>query len=177
MRWTLDEERRARECEHKRERRASETAEQREARLSKGRRYTAANKEALAARKREYYKANREAIAARKREYCKTNREAIAAGRRAYRKANKEAVAAYDRAYQATPIGKYSKHKTSAKERGVPFLLTFDEWWGVWKYYWHMRDGTGNLHMCRTNDEGGYELGNVRIDTKGNNTRERHGTL
>lgn len=115
--------------------------------------------------------------AERQREYRKANKEAVAAGKRAYRKANKEAIAESLREYFTTPKGKYSKHKTSARRRGIPFLLTFDEWWGVWEPHWHLLDGKGNLHMCRAADVGGYELGNVRIDTKGNNTRERWGTL
>ena len=97
---------------------------------------------------------------------------------RKYKAANRWKTYEQQRGYMAkyndTPKGKYVNHKYRARGRGIPFLLTFEEWWGLWKYYWHMKDGTGNLHMCRTGDEGGYELGNVRIDTRANNIRERY---
>ena len=99
---------------------------------------------------------------------------------RKYKSSNSGKVAENQRKYMAayneTPKGKYYNHKYRAKCRSIPFLLTFEEWWGLWKDYWHMKDGTGNLHMCRTGDEGAYEIGNVRIDTRENNLRERYVT-
>lgn len=70
-----------------------------------------------------------------------------------------------------TPRGRYHIHKTNAEYRGIPFLLTFEEWWSIWEPYW-AEDNYGKLCMCRTNDEGAYEIGNVRIDTWQNNYRE-----
>lgn len=68
----------------------------------------------------------------------------------------------------------YSCHKSNAKQRGIEFKLSFDEWWGIWKPHYHNRGkNVGQFCMCRTMDKGAYEIGNVRIDTvKGNaNTR------
>jgi len=69
----------------------------------------------------------------------------------------------------------YTVHRLNAKHRGIPFLLTFDEWWSIWEAsgHWHER-GPRGLHyvMARPNDIGGYEVGNVYIITRAENTRE-----
>jgi len=75
--------------------------------------------------------------------------------------------------WKKTPEGRYSKQKEHAKTRGIGFNLTFDEWWELWQPHYAER-GQGGLMMCRTNDEGAYELGNVRIDTHRNNIKERN---
>lgn len=64
-------------------------------------------------------------------------------------------------------------HKHRAKQSGVPFNLSFREWLGVWGGKLSER-GLGKLVMCRTDDKGAYEVGNVRIDTQTNNNREAH---
>jgi len=63
---------------------------------------------------------------------------------------------------------KYTTQRRGARARGVTFLLTFDEWLSVWEPY---PDRSG-LVMCRTGDKGPYQIGNVRIDTRANNTKE-----
>jgi len=73
--------------------------------------------------------------------------------------------------YNKSPEGRYSAHKTRAKERGIKFNLTFDEWWSLWKPYYGS-SGKGRLVMCRLGDTGPYEIGNVRIDTASNNALE-----
>lgn len=70
------------------------------------------------------------------------------------------------RKWRATPAGKYSEHKRFARQRGVEFKLTFDEWWAIWKESGHFAK-RGNRHgcyvMCRRGDEGAYAVGNVFI--------------
>lgn len=72
---------------------------------------------------------------------------------------------------RSTIFGKYKAHREQASQRGIEFKLTFDEWWGLWKPHWQPVLA-GKLCMCRTNDQGAYEIGNVRIDTWQNNIRE-----
>lgn len=72
---------------------------------------------------------------------------------------------------RATPLGKYEDHKHRAKQCGIVFNLTFEQWWGLWEPHYKDR-GVGKLVMCRFNDQGGYEIGNVRIDTQANNNKE-----
>jgi hypothetical protein len=87
--------------------------------------------------------------------------------------ANKERVQEYGQSYVRSARGKYANHKGHATTRGIEFKLTFDEWWELWEPHYAER-GTGRMVMCRTNDEGPYEMGNVRIDTQSNNAMENH---
>lgn len=71
----------------------------------------------------------------------------------------------------------YGKHKQHAKKRGVPFLLTFEEWWSIWDTSgkWLLRGHCrGQYVMARYGDRGGYEVGNVRICTCSENLAERN---
>lgn len=71
-----------------------------------------------------------------------------------------------------TPNFKYHVHKNGAKRRGVGFLLSFEEWWGIWEPFWGMRGkGKDCLVMCRYMDEGPYSKDNVYIDTYSNNCK------
>jgi DNA-binding NtrC family response regulator len=63
----------------------------------------------------------------------------------------------------------FLSQRASAERRGIPFRLTYSEWSALWEPYAHLP----GMAMCRTNDQGAYELGNVRIDTQDNNARER----
>ncbi len=66
----------------------------------------------------------------------------------------------------------YNAHRSGAAFRGIPFTLTLDDWWELWKPRWHARTML-DLQMCRTADLGGYCKGNVRIDTRAANVLER----
>jgi hypothetical protein len=69
---------------------------------------------------------------------------------------------------------RYSQHKRSAKQRGIEFRLTFEEWWKLWEPHWENRgSGHEQLVMCRFGDKGGYEVGNVRIATVRENAKTR----
>lgn len=69
---------------------------------------------------------------------------------------------------------KYQAHKARAKQRGIEFLLTFDEWWVLWEpHYDNMGIRKGQMCMCRTLDRGPYAVGNVRIDYAQSNGHER----
>ena len=65
----------------------------------------------------------------------------------------------------------FLRHRRSADKRCIPFRLTYEEWWSVWAPHWNSRASL-DLDMCRTNDQGAYELGNVRIDTHAANMNE-----
>jgi len=71
------------------------------------------------------------------------------------------------------PIAAYKAHKASAKQRGIPFRLSFADWWRLWIGRWDERCAGAKLCMCRTDDRGAYEPGNVRIDTRAGNNADR----
>lgn len=72
------------------------------------------------------------------------------------------------------PVKAYRAHATGAGQRGIAFRLTFAQWWKLWGPHYEQR-GTkvGQMCMCRTGDQGAYEVGNVRIDTVAANAAER----
>jgi hypothetical protein len=68
---------------------------------------------------------------------------------------------------------KYSRQKSHAKTRGIPFELTYAQWLEIWGDK-IVRRGPhkDELVMCRTRDEGGYTVGNVRLDSPKANLQE-----
>jgi len=78
----------------------------------------------------------------------------------------------YRKSWLKTPKGLHYAQKCRAKQRGIGFFLTFDEWLEVWGYCLPYRGrNAGNLCMCRYGDKGNYEVGNVYIDTMENNVK------
>lgn len=72
-----------------------------------------------------------------------------------------------------SPKACYATHKYNAGKRGLSFTLTFEQWWAIWEPHWDKRGvGAHQMCMCRYRDEGGYDLGNVRIATKKENAQE-----
>lgn len=99
------------------------------------------------------------------------NKETNAACKARWAKAHAKDIGRilYNKAWKQSPRGKFSTHKTHATERGIAFLLTFDEWWELWYRHWEDKDG---LVMARYGDTGPYAVGNVRIDTVSANISE-----
>lgn len=68
---------------------------------------------------------------------------------------------------------KYLAHKSSAKQRGIEFDLTYDDWLTIWGQKLTDRGRlAGQYGMLRTRDEGGYSVGKVRIGTPKENAQE-----
>ncbi len=70
---------------------------------------------------------------------------------------------------------KYACHKSKAKQRGIEFNLTYEEWWHIWQKSgkWEQRGpNKGQYVMSRYNDIGPYEIGNVFIQPSVENRRE-----
>jgi hypothetical protein len=65
---------------------------------------------------------------------------------------------------------KFSCQKSRAKQRGIPFELTFEQWWQIWQESGHWSES--KYVMCRHGDRGPYAVGNVRIATASENSRE-----
>jgi hypothetical protein len=63
-----------------------------------------------------------------------------------------------------TPREQYRMHRVSATTRGIPFNLTFNEWFHWWQTSGHYHErgkGRGQYVMGRKGDQGAYELGNI----------------
>src|SRR6266849_3582790 len=61
---------------------------------------------------------------------------------------------------------KYDHHKYRAERRGIPFVLTFKQWWKIWQDSGHLHERgrrQGQYVMARFFGRGSYKTGNVRI--------------
>lgn len=76
------------------------------------------------------------------------------------------------------PAGAYRLQRKNAKQRGVPFRFTFEQWWAEWEPYWHLRGHRLDQYcMARIGDRGAYEVGNVKIITNRENRQEQAPTM
>lgn len=74
---------------------------------------------------------------------------------------------AYLKSISGTPYGAYLQQKSNAQSRKKEFKLSFDEWLDIWESSGKLAlrgRGKGKYCMCRVNDTGAYEVGNVFID-------------
>ena len=74
------------------------------------------------------------------------------------------------KAYHDGPHHKFQKQRWHAQQRGVEWLLTFEQWWAFWKEFWHLRGRRRDcLCMCRYGDTGPYSVDNVFLWSHGGN--------
>ena len=88
---------------------------------------------------------------------------------------NKKRKAATDRHWQESNPKRcaYAFQKNQAKQRGIEFLLTFEEWRDWWGNDFANRGcAKGKLVMARRGDEGPYKLGNIKKITCSENSVE-----
>ena len=68
----------------------------------------------------------------------------------------------------------YSQQKSGARKRGIEFKLTFEQWRDIWGDKLDERGPRSwQFGMCRINDEGAYEVGNVYLGTPARNGASR----
>lgn len=70
----------------------------------------------------------------------------------------------WGREFSQIPLGKYKAQRQQAKERGVEWKFTFEDWCELWQDsgHWAERGPTGFV-MCRYGDIGPYSIDNVYI--------------
>src|SRR5205823_14636294 len=72
-------------------------------------------------------------------------------------------------------LGCFRRQRAAAKQRGVPFHFTFEEWSRTWKDSGRLpQRGTmrANYQMARRGDVGGYASSNVEIVSIEENLRQ-----
>jgi len=136
--------------------------------------YRLAHKTEAAAYQKKYALKNKEKIEAYQKEYRKTHKGEFKDYAHSYYLANKDKALSKQKEYRKIPYNAYRSHKAQAKGRGIPFDITFEDWFTLWEPHWEGRgaNSADGLVMCRTGDKGGYTLDNVRIDTLSNNSIE-----
>lgn len=77
-------------------------------------------------------------------------------------------------AFGVRPTMGYASQRSAAYHRGIEWNMTLAEWWAVWQASgkWELRGRGQGYAMCRKNDRGAYEVGNVYIAGLGDNGRE-----
>lgn len=76
---------------------------------------------------------------------------------------------------RTTLLCKYKAQRVNAERRGLRFLLSYEEWLGIWEKSGKLEQrgrGSHKYCMCRYNDIGPYEVGNVFIGTGHENVRD-----
>jgi hypothetical protein len=77
----------------------------------------------------------------------------------------------------STPLGKFEQQRRQAKQRGIEWLLSFDEWFKVWQDsgMWLLRGKrAGQYVMARKGDVGPYSTANVYICLASENHSHAH---
>lgn len=79
---------------------------------------------------------------------------------------------------------KFQSAKFGAKKRGIPFLLTFEQWYNWWLSQGIdknqpvigglKRSQLNELCMCRFGDQGPYTLNNIYCSTRSQNSKDAH---
>jgi len=114
------------------------------------------------AQQKAWHEANREEKKASSKAYREANPEKIKARRKAYHEANPEKIKAQKKAYRLTPAGKFSEYKNNANRRGIPFLMEFQQFEGLWEkpcYYCGAEIKT--IGLDRVDNYGPYHIDNV----------------
>lgn len=72
------------------------------------------------------------------------------------------------------PWERFVDNVETAERRGIAWMLSFQEWWTLWKPHYHERGPKrGEKVLCRYLDQGDYRIGNVRVDLGVNNLVEK----
>lgn len=64
------------------------------------------------------------------------------------------------------PFRQFQQQRRNSRDRGIPWQLTFGEWWEIWQKSgkWPERGrGASGYVMARHGDKGAYAVGNVKI--------------
>lgn len=81
----------------------------------------------------------------------------------------------FDEDYTKTPIRAFIEQRRNARSRGIEWSLTINEWFSIWEASgkWDQRGREGDSYvMARHGDYGGYKIGNVKIITMRENSKE-----
>lgn len=70
---------------------------------------------------------------------------------------------------------RFARQAINARRRGIPFELTFEQWWSLWQQSGHYADRSrGGYIMGRIGDTGPYAVNNVYICTAAQNAHDQY---
>ena len=116
------------------------------------------NKESIQEQQRQYREQNKESISEKQKQYYEQNKERIQEQNKQYREQNKESLQEYRR----TPPGKFSEYKSGAKQRGIEFHLTEEQFESFWqKPCEYCGAEIETIGLDRLDSDGHYTIDNV----------------
>ena len=105
--------------------------------------------------------------------YYQRNKERIKANNKAWRAKNMDKMRPGLLRYSRTPKGQFVSQRERAKQRGVEWRLSFEEWLAWWGDDISKRGKEPHeLCMSRKGDTGAYALGNIEKKTNKDNLQE-----
>ena len=120
--------------------------------------YYEQNKESIREQRKQYREQNKESIRERNKQYYEQNKERIQEQNKQYREQNKESLQEYRR----TPPGKFSEYKSGAKQRGIEFHLTEEQFESFWqKPCEYCGAEIETIGLDRLDSDGHYTIDNV----------------
>ena len=114
-----------------------------------------------ATRKR-YYAQNREKIITAQKEYKIKNKDILAKKRKEWYSENRDEILSKRRLWNLTPEGRYKQYKYKAKERGLSFELSFEQFCGLWqKPCTYCGASIDTIGIDRVDNSIGYNIKNI----------------
>ena len=130
----------------------------RERLLEYGKQHYEQNKERRLEQSKQYYEQNKERI----KQYYEQNKERISEQRKQYREQNKERILEQSKQYYRTSKGKFSEYKSGAKQRGIEFHLTMEQFESFWqKPCEYCGAEIETIGLDRLDSDGHYTMNNV----------------
>lgn len=97
-----------------------------------------------------------------RRRYRVENREEYRANKRKYYANNKDKVLESNKAWWQTPKGRFTSYRRSAKERGLKFNLSMEQFMVYWqKPCYYCNDPIDTIGLDRINSNLNYEINNI----------------
>ena len=135
--------------------------------------YYEQNKESIRERNKQHYEQNKESIRERNKQYREQNKESIRERNKQHREQNKESIKQYyeqnkerikerNKQYRRTPSGRFCDYKGNAKQRGIEFHLTEEQFESFWqKPCEYCGAEIETIGLDRLDSDGHYTIDNV----------------
>ncbi len=139
--------------------------------LNKKKKYHDNNKEHINIKSKKYYEEHKEDLADYRKKYYETNREILLIQKKEYTRNHKDEKSIYDslyykqneerkKEYHKSPMGIFSRYKSSAKKRKRSFELSFDDYLNNFSHSKCCYCGNDSTGIDRVDSKHGYVLEN-----------------
>ena len=111
---------------------------------------------------KQYREQNKERFSEQQKQYYEQNKERIREYNKQYREQNKESIRERNKQYRRTPSGRFCDYKRNAKQRGIEFHLTEEQFESFWqKPCEYCGAEIETIGLDRLDSDGHYTIDNV----------------